>query len=58
MIKKSKPKSLDNFVITKQINDTKKIHLPKKKVLNVNTPAHKIKGIKNKHIKDNDNYNN
>lgn len=54
MIKKSKPNSFDNFVITKQIHDIKKIHLPKKKVLNVNTPAHKIKGIPIKQLKEND----
>jgi hypothetical protein len=52
IMKKNKPVSIDNFVTKKVIQIKKEILIPKKRVLNVNTPAHKIKGIPLKHNKD------
>jgi len=52
MMKKNKPISIDNFVTKKVIKIQKDIPVPQKKVLNVNTPAHKIKGIPPKQHKD------
>lgn len=53
MMKKNKPVSLDNFITKKVIKIQNVIPIPKKRVLNVNTPAHKIKGIPPKQLKDN-----
>jgi hypothetical protein len=45
--------SLDTFVMKKPLRAVKEtIHIPKKKEINVNTPAHKIKGIKPKTLKE------
>lgn len=45
--------SLDTFVMKKPLRAVKEtIHIPKKKEINVNTPAHKIKGIKPKALKE------
>jgi hypothetical protein len=44
--------SLDNFVMKKAIHIKQSIPAPKKKEINVNTPAHKIKGIKPKQLKE------
>jgi hypothetical protein len=52
MMKKNKPISIDNFVTKKVIKIQKDIPVPQKKVLNVNTPAHKIKGLPPKQHKD------
>jgi hypothetical protein len=52
IMKKNKPVSIDNFVTKKVIQIKKDILIPKKRVLNVNTPAHKIKGVPQKHNKD------
>jgi hypothetical protein len=52
MMKKNKPVSIENFVTKKVIQVKTDIPIPKKKVLNVNTPAHKIKGIPPKIHKD------
>ena len=51
-MKKSKPISIDNFITKKVIQIKKDIPIPQKKVLNVNTPAHKVKGIPPKQLKD------
>jgi hypothetical protein len=53
MMKKNKPVSLDNFITKKVIKIQNVIPIPKKRVFNVNTPAHKIKGIPPKQLKDN-----
>jgi hypothetical protein len=44
--------SLDDFIMKKKINVKPIIPVPKKKEINVNTPAHKIKGIKPKQLKE------
>lgn len=44
--------SLDNFVLKKAIHIKQLIPAPKKKEINVNTPAHKVKGIKPKQLKE------
>jgi len=52
MMKRNKPVSIDNFITKKVIQIKKDIPIPQKKILNVNTPAHKIKGIPPKLHKD------
>lgn len=52
MIKRNKPISIDNFVTKKVIKMKKEIPIPQKKVLNVTTPEHKLKGIVPKQHKD------
>ena len=52
MMKRNKPVSIENFVTKKIIKIQKDIPVPQKKILNVNTPAHKIKGILPKLHKD------
>jgi hypothetical protein len=52
MMKRNKPVSIDNFITKKVIKIKKDIPIPQKKILNVNTPAHKIKGIPPKLHKD------
>ena len=52
MMKRSKPVSIDSFITKKVIQIKKDIPIPKKRVLNVNTPAHKVKGIPPKQLKD------
>lgn len=52
MIKRNKPISIDNFVTKKVIKMKKEIPIPQKKVLNVTTPEHKLKGIVQKQHKD------
>lgn len=44
--------SLDNFVLKKAIHIKQLIPAPKRKEINVNTPAHKVKGIKPKQLKE------
>ena len=44
--------SLDNFVMKKAIHIKQSIPAPKIKEINVNTPAHKVKGIKPKQLKE------
>jgi hypothetical protein len=44
--------SLDNFVMKKAIHIKQLIPAPKRKEINVNTPAHKVKGIKPKQLKE------
>lgn len=44
--------SLDNFVMKKAIHIKETIPPPKRKEINVNTPAHKVKGIKPKELKE------
>jgi len=45
--------SLDTFVMKKPLRSVKEtIHIPQKKEINVNTPAHKVKGIKPKQLKE------
>ena len=51
-MKRNKPVSIENFVTKKIIKIQKDIPVPQKKILNVNTPAHKIKGILPKLHKD------
>jgi len=53
MMKKSKSISIDNFVTKKVIKFQKTIPVPQKKVLNIQTPEHKIKGIPPKKLKEN-----
>jgi hypothetical protein len=52
MIKRNKPISIDNFVTKKVIKMKKEIPIPQKKILNVTTPEHKLKGIVQKQHKD------
>ena len=44
--------SLDDFVLKKAIHIKQLIPAPKRKEINVNTPAHKVKGIKPKQLKE------
>ena len=44
--------SLDDFVFKKAIHIKQLIPAPKRKEINVNTPAHKVKGIKPKQLKE------